>query len=119
MRAIGVLVALLALPLSSLYGFGTRLERAADADRKRIIALEKAWAAAGPARDVAAYERSLADDFIGQWADGSSSTKAETIASLRSTDAYAAVAPGRAERSVLQRDCSRERTFLGARDQRR
>lgn len=67
---------------------------ATDQEQQAIIALEKAWAAAGPARDLAAYERILADDFLGQWADGSSSNKAETIESLRTSDRYDAVTPG-------------------------
>ena len=62
--------------------------RTEDVDKREIVALEKAWADAGPPRDVAAYERVLADDFIGQWADGSSSNKAETVESLRSSDHY-------------------------------
>lgn len=44
---------------------------AQESDRQEIIALEKAWADAAPARDLAVYERVLAEDFIGQWAEGS------------------------------------------------
>jgi ketosteroid isomerase-like protein len=68
----------------------TQAASQSEGDRQQIIALEKAWAAAAPARDVAAYNRILADDFIGQWADGTSSTKAETIESLRTSDDYQA-----------------------------
>jgi ketosteroid isomerase-like protein len=75
--------------------FAAREQPAAtDQDRQAIIALEKAWDEAAPARDIAAYERILADDFIGQWADGTSSNKAETIESLRTSDRYDAVTPG-------------------------
>jgi ketosteroid isomerase-like protein len=63
-----------------------------DSTVDEIIRLEREWADAGPKRDVSTYEKILADDFIGQWADGSSSTKAETIADLRSNhDQYEAV----------------------------
>jgi ketosteroid isomerase-like protein len=57
-----------------------------------IARLEREWANAGPKKDVAVYQRILADDFIGQWSDGSSSNKAETIADLASShDQYEAV----------------------------
>jgi ketosteroid isomerase-like protein len=84
-----MMLALLSLP-TLLLGSGTNAQpvSSTEGDRQEIIALEKAWAAAAPARDVAAYERILADDFIGQWADGTSSTKAETVESLRTSDDY-------------------------------
>jgi ketosteroid isomerase-like protein len=57
-----------------------------------ILRLEHDLADAAPKKDVAKYEKYLADDFTGQWADGSSSTKAETIEDLRSDhDQYEAV----------------------------
>jgi ketosteroid isomerase-like protein len=63
-----------------------------DSTVDEIIHLEREWADAGLKKDVATYEKILADDFVGQWADGSSSTKAETIADLSSDhDQYEAV----------------------------
>jgi Domain of unknown function (DUF4440) len=93
MRAVAVRLTPFALLLFSAVGSVMQPPRPEDADEREIVALEKAWADAGPARDVPAYERVLADDFIGQWADGSSSNKAETIESLRTSDHYDDITP--------------------------
>jgi len=93
MRAITGIIGLAALTVSAALAVGEQ-PTGTDQDKQAIIALEKAWDDAGPARDIAAYERILADDFIGQWADGTSSNKAETIESLRTSDHYDAVTPG-------------------------
>ena len=93
MRAITGIIGLAALTVSAAFAVGEQ-PTGTDQDKQAIIALEKAWDDAGPARDIAAYERILADDFIGQWADGTSSNKAETIESLRTSDHYDAVTPG-------------------------
>jgi ketosteroid isomerase-like protein len=92
MRAITGIIGLAALTVSAAFAVGEQ-PTGTDQDKQAIIALEKAWDDAGPARDIAAYERILADDFIGQWADGTSSNKAETIESLRTSDHYDAVTP--------------------------
>ena len=93
MRAVTTIIGLAALTVSAAFAVVNQAT-GTDEDKRTIIALEKAWGAAGPARDSAVYERILADDFIGQWADGTSSTKAQTIESLRSSDHYDAVTPG-------------------------
>jgi ketosteroid isomerase-like protein len=92
MPAITGIIGLAALTVSAAFAVGEQ-PTGTDQDKQAIIALEKAWDDAGPARDIAAYERILADDFIGQWADGTSSNKAETIESLRTSDHYDAVTP--------------------------
>ena len=46
--------------------------------------LERDWSAAAAHNDAEAYGRVLADDFIGHWADGSTTTKREEIEMLRS-----------------------------------
>ena len=57
---------------------------AAVDDRATILRLEQELNDAAPHADTAVYERLLAEDFAGQWADGTRSDKKETTADLAS-----------------------------------
>lgn len=65
------------------------LNEPSGADQEAIRKIEYEWASAAAHNDAEAYNRILADDFVGQWADGSKTTKAEEIQLLRSgTESY-------------------------------
>jgi ketosteroid isomerase-like protein len=70
-------LALLALPACNQDG------RSPD-ERHLLEQLEHDWGDAYVHGDVATLDRILADDFIGRWADGSTSNKREELASVRS-----------------------------------
>jgi uncharacterized protein DUF4440 len=64
----------------------------AESRAAEITRLEHEWETSS---DVPAYERLLAHDFIGQWADGSVTNKEETIEAIRSGhDTYEESRPG-------------------------
>ena len=66
-------------------GCGARMSRNREAeDQAAIKKLEQEWAAATPRHDAKVYAAVLADDFVGQWADGSQSGKREMIDDLAS-----------------------------------
>jgi ketosteroid isomerase-like protein len=53
-------------------------------DASTIRRLEQELNDAAPRADTGVYERLFAEDFVGQWADGTQSGKRETIADLAS-----------------------------------
>jgi ketosteroid isomerase-like protein len=53
-------------------------------DEETIKELEHEWVNAAARNDADAYSRVLADDFVGNWSDGSKTTKSEEVQMLRS-----------------------------------
>lgn len=65
------------------------LNEQTGADEEVIRRIEHEGANAAAHNDADAYGRILADDFVGHWADGSKTTKAEEIQLMRSgTESY-------------------------------
>jgi ketosteroid isomerase-like protein len=75
---------------SSLYSLLAALLLTAHAadnpskQEKAVLEAVHAWDKSYVVKDVAGLERSMADDFMGSWADGTTSTKSEEIANLKS-----------------------------------
>lgn len=81
---LGVLgAALLAVPSLKVHASDAPLRQQTE-EQETILRLEHAWADADTKHDVRVFEEVLADDFIGQWADGTTTDKKETIASFAS-----------------------------------
>lgn len=60
-----------------------------NADREKILQLERDWTQSFVTMDVAANERIVADDFFGTEPDGKRITKADLIAEVKTGDALA------------------------------
>jgi len=56
-----------------------RLNSQTSSDEEVLRQLERDWLDATVRHDLEAYGRVMADDFIGHWADGSTTTKHEEI----------------------------------------
>jgi ketosteroid isomerase-like protein len=60
-----------------------------NADREKILRLERDWTQSFVTMDVAANERIVADDFFGTEPNGKRTTKADLIAEVKTGDALA------------------------------
>jgi ketosteroid isomerase-like protein len=86
---VSCLISVVAALLFSLLSSAQAPAKSAQSDSEQILQLERDWVQSFVTMDVAANQRIMADDFVGTEPDGTRSKKADTIAFLKTGEAFA------------------------------